>query len=535
MSTSIYADTMLFNELGAAASDMRAAANATRENQNFVNDTRSKWNMYANYHRNKELAEAKRQYEDAKYAAKQKYAGDKARLEYALGSIENAYKTKTQDINNTYSEWKGNDKKHTESDLARAKFIDANFNGNGEAAAKWKEANDAANAKASTKAKKVNDVKPSASTAGNTNTSVGSSATQYRFNGGISNNAATQIANTLYGNDPSGRSKQLRQQARLHDVQATDEQKSAQQNFQVANRNARAEADKDAVAASAIKNAQTVNNLAAGTSAGTAALNRTVEQGDVAAHRQRADAQRAEGVKNQREMWGARQTAEEERGAANITDYQYRQSVGQTAMSDYLSQPGEDGTAANITDYQYRQSVGQTAMSDYLSQPGEDGTAANTNKPSEAVQENSADTTADTQTGTGTVNGQQCVNAALGYTASKDDVPVSQLEYDTVEKLRATQFPMLSLVPQRTFQARGLDASAAEDAYIRSPQFGGTMADRKAFMDALRALRSPDDIHKNFNEDTARAESATHTIDSVTGDIQPDTDVVKDALTSQIR
>lgn len=505
MSTSIYADTMLFNELGAAASDMRAAASVTRENQNFVNDTRSKWNMYANYHRNKELAEAKRQYEDAKYAAKQKYAGDKARLEYALGSIENAYKTKTQDINNTYSEWKGNDKKHTESDLARAKFIDANFNGNGEAAAKWKEANDAANAKASTKAKRVNDVKPSASTTGNTNTSAGSSATQYRFNGGISNNAAMQVANTLYGNDPSGRSKQLRQQAQLHDVQATDEQKSAQQNFQVANRNARVEADKDAVAASAIKNAQTVNNLAAGTSAGTAALNRTVEQGDVAAHRQRADAQRAEGVKNQREMWGARQTAEEERGAANITDYQYRQSVGQTAMSDYLSQPGEDGTTAN------------------------------TNKPSEEVQDDSAYTATDTHTGTGTVNGQQCVNAALGYTASKDDVPVSQLEYDTVEKLRATQFPMLSLVPQRTFQARGLDASAAEDEYIRSPQFGGTMADRKAFMDALRALRSPDDIHKNFNEDTARAESATHTVDSVTGDIQPDTDVVKDALTSQIR
>lgn len=507
MSTSIYADTMLFNELGAAASDMRAAASATRENQNFVNDTRSKWNMYANYHRNKELAEAKRQYEDAKYAAKQKYAGDKARLEYALGSIENAYKTKTQDINNTYSEWKGDDKKHTESDLVRAKFIDANFNGNGEAAAKWKEANDAANAKASTKAKRVNDVKPSASTTGNTNTSAGSSATQYRFNGGISNNAAMQIANTLYGNDPSGRSKQLRQQAQLHDVQATDEQKSAQQNFQVANRNARVEADKDAVATSAIKNAQTVNNLAAGTSAGTAALNRTVEQGDVAAHRQRADAQRAEGVKNQREMWGARQTAEEERGAANITDYQYRQSVGQTAMSDYLSQPGEDGTTAN------------------------------TNKPSEEVQENSADTAADTQTGTGTgtVNGQQCVNAALGYTASKDDVPVSQLEYDTVEKLRATQFPMLSLVPQRTFQARGLEARAAEAEYIRSPQFGGTMADRKAFMDALRALRSPDDIHKNFNEDTARAESATHTVDSVTGDIQPDADVVKDTLTSQIR
>ena len=505
MSTSIYADTMLFNELGAAASDMRAAASATRENQNFVNDMRSKWNMYANYHRNKELAEAKRQHEDAKYAAKQKFAGDKARLEYALGSIDNAYKTKVQGINDTYSEWKGSDKKHTESDLARAKSIDATFKGDGEAAAKWKEANDAANAKASTKAEKVNSVKPSASTTGNTSTGAGSSANQYRFNGGISNNAAAHIANTLYGNDPSGRSKQLRQQAQLHDIQATDEQKSAQQNFQVANRNARVEADKDAAAASAIKNAQTVNNLASGTSAGTAALNRTVEQGDVAAHRQRADAQRAEGVKNQREMWGARQTAEEERGAANITDYQYRQSVGQTAMSDYLSQPGEDATTAN------------------------------TNKPSEVVQENGTNATTDTQTGSGVVNGQQCVNAALGYTASKDDVPVSQLEYDTVEKLRATQFPMLSLVPQRTFQARGLDARAAEDEYIRSPQFGGTMADRKAFMDALRALRSPDDIHKNFNESTARAESATHTVDSATGDIQPDADVVKDALTSQIR
>lgn len=502
MSTSIFADTTLFNELGSAAGTMRA-------NQNFVNDTRSKWNMYANYHRNKELAEAKQQYEDAKYAAKQKFAGDKARLEYALGSIENAYKTKTQDINNTYSEWKGNDKAHTESDLARAKSIDANFNGkNTDAAAKWKEAQDAASAKASAKTEKADKVKSWV------NNAVGVATGQRRLDGGekpelkrggISNNVAAHAANTLYGNDPSGRSKQLRQQAQMHDVQAADEQKSAQQNFQVANRDARVEADKDAVATSAVKNAQTVNNLAAGTSAGTAALNRTVEQGDVAAHRQRADAQRAEGVKNQREMWGARQTAEEERGAANITDYQYKQSVGQTAMSDYLSQPGEDDTTAT------------------------------TSKPSRTVQEDSTGTTADTQSNTGTVNGQQCVNAALGYTASKDDVPVSQLEYDTVEKLRAEQFPMLSLVPQRTFQARGLDASAAEAEYIRSPQFGGTAADRKAFMDALRALRSPDDIRKNFNESTARAESATHTVDSDTGDLQPDAAVINSTLADQKR
>lgn len=493
MSASIFADTMLFNDLGSAAGTMRA-------NQNFVNDTRSKWNMYANYHRNKELAEAKQQYEDAKYATKQKFAGDKARLEYALGSIENAYKTKTQDIENTYSEWKGNDKAHTESDLARAKFIDANFNGKDtEAAAKWKEANDAANAKASTKT----SVKPESR--------LDSGEKPETKRGGISNNAAARIANTIYGNDPSGRSKQLRQQAQLHDVQATDEQKSAQQNFQVANRNARVEADKDAVATSAVKNAQTVNNLAAGTSAGTAALNRTVEQGDVAAHRQRADAQRAEGVKNQREMWGARQTAEEERGAANITDYQYKQSVGQTAMSDYLSQPGEDDTTAA------------------------------TSKPSRMVQEDSTDATADAQAGTDAINGQQCVNAALGYTASSDDVPVSQAEYDAVEKLRETQFPMLSLVPQRTFQARGLSASAAEDEYIRSPQFGGTAADRKAFMDALRELRSPYDVRKNFNESTARTESATHIVRSDTDDVDEvpsDSrvkNIVRDAIMGQMR
>lgn len=488
MSASIFADTMLFNDLGSAAGTMRA-------NQNFVNDMRSKWNMYANYHRNKELAEARQQYEDAKYAAKQKFAGDKARLEYALGSIENAYKTKTQDIENTYLEWNGNDKAYTESDLARAKFINANFNGKDadgnatETAVKWKEANDAANAKANATASAKVSAKPESR--------LDSGEKPETKRGGISNNAAAHIANTIYGNDPSGRSKQLRQQAQLHDVQATDEQKSAQQNFQVANRNARVEADKDAVATSAIKNAQTVNNLAAGTSAGTAALNRTVEQGDVAAHRQRADAQRAEGVKNQREMWGARQTAEEERGAANITDYQYRQSVGQTGMSDYLSQPGEDDTTAD------------------------------TNKPGRKVQEDSTDVTADTQAGTDAINGQQCVNAALGYTASSDDVPVSQLEYDTVEKLRAERFPMLSLVPQRTFQARGLSASAAEDEYIRSPQFGGTAADRKAFMDALRELRSPDDVRKNFNEDTARTESATHEV--------PSDSIVRDALIGQMR
>lgn len=136
--------------------------------------------------------------------------------------------------------------------------------------------------------------------------------------------------------DPSGRSQQLRNQAQMHERQAMDEQKNSQANMQVANRNYRVEAEKNAVSQAASENAQKVANMG-NASAGAAALERGVATADYNTHMQRQDQQRAEGVKNQREMWGSKQTAEEERGSANITDYKWRDTDRYNKNSTELS------------------------------------------------------------------------------------------------------------------------------------------------------------------------------------------------------
>lgn len=136
--------------------------------------------------------------------------------------------------------------------------------------------------------------------------------------------------------DPSGRSQQLRNQAQMHERQAMDEQKNSQANMQVANRNYRVEAEKNAVSQAASENAQKVANMG-NASAGAAALERGVATADYNTHMQRQDQQRAEGVKNQREMWGSKQTAEEERGGANITDYKWRDTDKYNKNSAELS------------------------------------------------------------------------------------------------------------------------------------------------------------------------------------------------------
>lgn len=131
----------------------------------------------------------------------------------------------------------------------------------------------------------------------------------------------------------------LREQANMHDKQAGDEQKNAQANFQVANRDYRVEAEKNAASLAASKNAQKVANMG-NASAGAAALERGVEDADYNTHMQRKDAQRAEGVKNQREMWGSRQTAEEERANANKEAHDYADTRFYNNLSDYLSMGG---------------------------------------------------------------------------------------------------------------------------------------------------------------------------------------------------
>ena len=156
--------------------------------------------------------------------------------------------------------------------------------------------------------------------------------------------ATNSLVNYLASKTPGGTSQEpnsihLRRQSEMHDKQAGDEQKNAQQNFQVANRNYRVEAEKNAASQAAAENAQKVSNMG-NASAGAAALERTVEKADYNTHMQRQDQQRSEGVKNQREMWGARQTAEEERANADKGDHDYLQAQLYNNAASSLSMGG---------------------------------------------------------------------------------------------------------------------------------------------------------------------------------------------------
>lgn len=142
-------------------------------------------------------------------------------------------------------------------------------------------------------------------------------------------NAASNSSNIggVYGNmsnvgvSPDGYSTGLRAQAQEDVRQAGDEQRNMQQNFQIANRNYRDEAGRDAAMKSASQNAQKVNNAAAGVGSGAAAMLRDVVTPDTQAYMNRQDAQRKEGVENQRQMHAAQQEAIRRNTDANGYDY----------------------------------------------------------------------------------------------------------------------------------------------------------------------------------------------------------------------
>lgn len=132
-------------------------------------------------------------------------------------------------------------------------------------------------------------------------------------------------ANTLgrYTKNPA--SKYLENQAAQHDQQAAQMDKTAQQEAGIANRNYRVEADKDAVAQAATKNAQAVQNLSAAAGGGAAALNRTVQDADYAAHRARQDDTRRTAQDFRDAAANVRQTAASERQAATALNQETQQ------------------------------------------------------------------------------------------------------------------------------------------------------------------------------------------------------------------
>ena len=162
------------------------------------------------------------------------------------------------------------------------------------------------------------------------------------------------------GIDPTGMSTAKRNQAAIHAQQASDEQKNAQANAQIARRNYRYEADKNAAASGATQNAQTVNNMSAASGGGAAAIQRQVATPDYNTMMNRQDVQRKEGVTNQREMYGAQNVAADERGTANKWDYDARQRNIINSLTSGLSNGGYDQGEENKGVTQPQQSVTPT-------------------------------------------------------------------------------------------------------------------------------------------------------------------------------
>lgn len=155
------------------------------------------------------------------------------------------------------------------------------------------------------------------------------------------------------GVSPDGYSTGLRAQAQEDVRQAGDEQRNMQQNFQIANRNYRDEAGRDAAMQAASQNAQKVNNAAAGVGSGAAAMLRDVVAPNTQAYMNRQDAQRKEGVENQRQMHAAQQEAIRRNTNANGYDYtiadanRYNAAVG--ALSNNNAKTDSRGETKDTT------------------------------------------------------------------------------------------------------------------------------------------------------------------------------------------
>lgn len=261
--------------------------------------------------------------------------------------------------------------------------------------------------------------------------------------------------------DPSGKSQQLRNQAQMHERQAIDEQKNSQANMQVANRNYRVEAEKNAVSQAASENAQKVANMG-NASAGAAALERGVATADYNTHMQRQDQQRAEGVKNQREMWGSKQTAEEERGSANITDYKWRDTDRYNRNAADLSDGGSEPTPEEPAP---------------TPEPAEPETTPEPEEPAPEPKKLSG-------------SPQHVINGLLGSSKGEDlrqhnsqNADDQELFDYVVQKYQLTPAPLGAL---------GNNALAFEKNYLASNNYGGNKQEAIQFLRSMRAGENND-------------------------------------------
>lgn len=132
------------------------------------------------------------------------------------------------------------------------------------------------------------------------------------------------IGNLFGGSlDPTGGSSALREQADLASRQAANERVNEQRERQIANRDYRVEAGKNAAAEAAIKNAQQIQNMGAATGNAAAALARKVGTPDFNTHMSRQDRSRALANQYQREGSRLDQEAVRRRSNADMYDYVY--------------------------------------------------------------------------------------------------------------------------------------------------------------------------------------------------------------------
>lgn len=154
--------------------------------------------------------------------------------------------------------------------------------------------------------------------------------------------AGALTANNMLGpaKDQTGASAAWREVSGIYDKQAGDEQRNMQANQQIANRNYRSEADRNAASTAAAMNAQNVANLGAAAGSGAAALQRQVVAPDYNVTMNRSDTQRQQGVENQRAMYNAQKQSAALRGDANQRDYMARVERGRNAATAYATSGG---------------------------------------------------------------------------------------------------------------------------------------------------------------------------------------------------
>lgn len=137
--------------------------------------------------------------------------------------------------------------------------------------------------------------------------------------------------------DPTA--KYDRANAELMREQSADLQSSAQRNLQIANRDERAEADKDAAAIAAGNYQQTMSQISGAAGGGAAAIaSMNTQTADPNVHRARADAAHAKGTEQRQEANVLQQQSMDARAIADDKDYRAMLNSKQAAEAQKLSE-----------------------------------------------------------------------------------------------------------------------------------------------------------------------------------------------------